>query len=279
MGTPSWGLTPAAALDRADAVPQLAANDWQLWTASVQDASPALSLLLDDTERRRLATYRRDHDRQAFLVSAAMLRLAFATATRRPPAQLTVLRSCSWCGGPHGRPRLALRCTDLEASVTYSGDHVLIGLSRFRSGLDIEQMREGLDVASLLCVLSCAEAVAVSGLLGSREAVRAFLTCWVRRESVLKMLGTGLAEDRPIEMTAPDLPPAVLAGPPLLEPEDSYFLYDMQPAPRVVGCLAASRPVRTVTQVNGSAVIDHWRSSLCAGPIPQTGRVYQGVRP
>ena len=49
-----------------------------LWWARRQDASPRHARLLDQAEQRRYAAYRREEDRDRFLVGCALAKTALA---------------------------------------------------------------------------------------------------------------------------------------------------------------------------------------------------------
>ncbi len=55
----------------------------EVWWARRQDASPRLSGLLDHAERERWAAYRRDADRDRFLVGCGLAKTVIAACTGR----------------------------------------------------------------------------------------------------------------------------------------------------------------------------------------------------
>ena len=72
-----------------------------VWWARRADASDRLAGLLDETERRRWAAYRRPEDRERFLVGCALAKAALARYTGRRPADVRFDRTCAACGEPH----------------------------------------------------------------------------------------------------------------------------------------------------------------------------------
>lgn len=84
-----------------------------------------------------------------------------------------------------GKPRL-VEMPDVQFSVSYSGDHGLIGIAKgMEIGVDLERIRTVPDAAELeqVCFTSAERAA----------AGRDFLTGWTRKEACLKALGCGLA--------------------------------------------------------------------------------------
>ena len=74
-----------------------------VWWARRTDASDRLAVVLDETERRRWAAYRRPEDRERFLVGCALAKAALARYTGRFPADVRFDRTCAACGEPHGQ--------------------------------------------------------------------------------------------------------------------------------------------------------------------------------
>lgn len=84
-----------------------------------------------------------------------------------------------------GKPSLA-DTPDVSFSISYSGDHGLIGIAKGREiGVDLERIRVIPDVLELMeSCFTPSERAAVGG---------DFLTGWTRKEACLKSLGCGLA--------------------------------------------------------------------------------------
>ncbi|GAB2652964.1 4'-phosphopantetheinyl transferase family protein [Kribbella swartbergensis] len=94
--------------------------------------------LLDDRERDRIGRCVVEADRARMLLGAALLRVAAGAALGVPPAALTVDRTCSECGGWHGRPTVP--GADLDVSVSHSGRVVAVAMlvGRGRVGVDVQ---------------------------------------------------------------------------------------------------------------------------------------------
>jgi len=168
----------------------------EVWWARRQDASPRLSGLMDQAERERWAAYRRDEDRERFLVGCGLAKTVIAACTGRRPAEVSFDRTCRQCGRPHGKP--AVRGGGLELSVAHSGDLVAVAVAVAPVGVDVEQLEGrphepgGGDPAALArMVLAEAERAALAAVSPSGRA-RAFLVAWTRKEAVTKAKGDGL---------------------------------------------------------------------------------------
>ena len=182
--------------------PQAAVCDvhWA-WLAALR---PHHLRLLDGAERDRRAAYLHDRDRDRFALGAALLRIVVGTRTDVAPDRVRIDRTCSSCGEPHGRPRIADE--PVEVSVSHSGDVAAIAVTDGGPvGIDVEAVRQ-LQYRSLL------DEVCAGTERGWVRSVRDFFVYWTRKESVLKAVGVGL--DVPMSglvVTPPNEPPRLLA--------------------------------------------------------------------
>jgi 4'-phosphopantetheinyl transferase len=168
-----------------------------VWWARRQDASAHHAGLLDDTEQQRWAAYRRDDDRERFLVGCALAKTVLAGYTGRRPADVSFDRTCGECGKPHGKP--VTRGGDLRHSVSHSGDLVAVAVARTAVGVDVEQLDgrphpvggDGNPQALARLVLADGEQTALAAVRPSARA-HAFLIAWTRKEAVTKATGDGL---------------------------------------------------------------------------------------
>ncbi len=145
--------------------------------------------LLDPVERGRWAAYREPVDRARFLTGVALTRQVLAEHLGVAAAEAPLDRACARCGAPHGVPRVVGR-PDLRLSVAHAGDLVLVALADRAVGVDVEPLGPGaLEVEGQ--VLTDAERRVLAGTTGAAREV-ALVETWVRKEAVLKMLGTGL---------------------------------------------------------------------------------------
>jgi 4'-phosphopantetheinyl transferase len=168
----------------------------EVWWARRQDAAPSLLALLDHAERERWAAYRRDADRERFLVGCGLAKTVIAARTGQRPTEVSFDRTCRLCGRPHGKP--AMRRGDLEFSVAHSGDLVAVAVAAVPVGVDVEQLEGrpyevgGGDPDALArMVLADEERAALAAVPPSGRA-RAFLVAWTRKEAVTKAKGDGL---------------------------------------------------------------------------------------
>jgi 4'-phosphopantetheinyl transferase len=133
--------------------------------------------------------------RERSLVGHVALRVVLGEVTGTAPEDLLFERRCGHCGGSgHGKPRLAGR-SELDFSLSHSGELALIAVARGRLvGADVERVRPRTDVLAIARgSLSARERQTVESMETDAARRAAFFRCWTRKEAYLKGLGTGLA--------------------------------------------------------------------------------------
>jgi 4'-phosphopantetheinyl transferase len=243
------------------AAPETAAGGTAgVWWARRQDAAPRLASLLDDAERQRWAAYRRDADRERFLVGCALAKSVVAACTGQRPAQVSFDRDCRRCGKPHGKP--AVRGGGPELSVSHSGDLVAVALATAPVGVDVEQLDgrarelgDG-DPAALARMVLAEEERAALAAVEPEGRARAFLVAWTRKEAVTKARGDGLRVPFGEVVVAADLAaPRVTAWPYPQDPR-SVSLFDLDPGPGYVAALAVIGHCHAAPARDGSALLE-----------------------
>jgi 4'-phosphopantetheinyl transferase len=195
----------------------------QVWWARRQDAGDRLTPLLDDVEQGRWAGYRRDEDRQRFLVGCSLAKTIAGSLTGQDPARVSFDRTCPQCGKPHGKPRL--NGGDLELSVSHSGDRIAVAaMTGNPVGVDVEEIRDTHDRESL-----------ARYVMAESETGDLFVA-WTRKEAVTKATGDGLRVSFK-EVVLADGPPRVVSWP-YPAPPGSVTLFDLAPGPGYVAALA-----------------------------------------
>jgi 4'-phosphopantetheinyl transferase len=232
----------------------------QVWWARVTDASPDQVALLDQAEHGRLAAYRREEDRDRFLVGCALAKTVLGACTGRRPQDVTFDRTCRRCGQPHGKPAVAGGGPDF--SVAHSGGLIAVAVAGDPVGVDVEQLDgrarplggDGDPEALARLVLAEPEQAALAEVSESARA-RAFLVAWARKEAVSKATGDGLrAPFSQIVVAAAAGPPRVTSWPYPQAPE-SVSLVDLDAGPGYVAALAVLGRCEAVRPADGSALL------------------------
>ncbi|HEY8527970.1 MAG TPA: 4'-phosphopantetheinyl transferase superfamily protein [Acidimicrobiales bacterium] len=160
---------------------------------------PGADGLLDAEEVGRAARFRRPADRDRYVAAHAALRAVLARYAGRPPGGLAFAREpCPLCGAPHGRPRLAGALGAGPAawhfSLAHGGAVAAVAVARRPVGVDVEAADRGVGADDLAAALHPDERRALAALPAADRGPAA-LRAWVRKEAVLKGLGTGLGRD------------------------------------------------------------------------------------
>lgn len=162
---------------------------WQADFAKLGNVAPAAWKIMSADEQRRAQRFCFLQDRHRFCASRLFLRSIIASYTRGKAGDLIFVV------GPFGKPRLSLSNTvdGFEFNLAHSRCGVLLAVTRGRCiGIDVEDLRpipEALKIARQY--FSAAERYALERIPEDEQQV-AFLTCWTRKEAVVKAMGGGL---------------------------------------------------------------------------------------
>jgi 4'-phosphopantetheinyl transferase len=177
-----WPLQPAR--------PALRDDDVQVFRAAL-DQSPAVVRacleLLAPAERERAEKFVFRKDRERFVVARAALRTLLGGYVRLAPERL------SFDYGPYGKPSLS-DAQGLRFNVSHSRGLALYAVTRGREiGLDLEYVRDDVDVEQLAEHFFSRRETATLSALPATERKQAFFNCWTRKEAYIKARGEGLS--------------------------------------------------------------------------------------
>lgn len=142
--------------------------------------SRGMAILPWEARRKKVLRYRFEKDRLLCLGAG----LLAACALRQSGA---VDLSIHYLG--NGKPVLSAH-PDIHFSLSHSGKLAVCAVSEQTVGADIEAWQQMEDQIAEMCFT----AVELKWLNAQQRADRAFIRLWTRKESYLKMLGTGLSQ-------------------------------------------------------------------------------------
>ena len=233
---------PGSSTGMAGANPSIALqhDEVHVWLADLnQSEFPAREIdrILSEEERERAARFYVQRDRNHFAVGRAMLRSILGRYLNADPRHLQFSR------GPHGKPVLATeRGADaLCFNIAHSHDVALCAVARGRDiGVDVERVREDVDVDLIAERFFSQREIAALRLLPPETRLKAFFTCWVRKEAYVKARGDGLAMglDSFSVSFSPGEPPALLDVEGHPEEALAWSLTELDVAPSFAAALA-----------------------------------------
>lgn len=177
----------------ASAPPALTKNDIHVWHATLAATPENLAgaaELLPVNERDKTALVASEAQRARLTLSRAWVRGILASYLNQAAPDIVIRRSA------RGKP--AVDAGDgnqpIQFSVSHSADHMLVAVTRSDDvGVDLERMTRLADVERIAArFFARAEYDALLALPAAQRA-DAFFRAWVRKESVVKALGTGIA--------------------------------------------------------------------------------------
>jgi len=142
--------------------------------------------------------------------------------------------------GPDGKPAL-LGGGDIAFNLSKSGEGLLIAAARGAAvGCDLEQLRPNAEARAITARWFGAGERAALARLSGDDFGRAFTMLWVRKEALLKAVGTGLQGSLGIDTG--ELVPSDTARPVMLG-ERRLWVADLAPAPGWLAAVAADKPM------------------------------------
>jgi 4'-phosphopantetheinyl transferase len=194
---------------RPTAALRLGPDEVHVWLVSVgrsRHAVERLRRVLSPDEARAAARFHGPTLQARAIIAHAALRAILARYLPLSPEQLAFAR------GAFGKPYLAAH-PGLRFNLSHAGDLVLIAVAAGRDvGIDVEQVRDDLDVARLAeFAFSPSEVAALERVVPEQRAA-AFYAGWTRKEAYVKARGLGFS--LPLKSFAvslsPGEPPALL---------------------------------------------------------------------
>lgn len=164
--------------------------DVDLIQVSVSELENQLNYFKDLLTADELEKSQRFHfaaDCKRFALARGKLRKELGKRLRKSPQDIQFVQN------RYGKP--SVKQSNIEFNISHSGDKILLGFADRPVGVDIEQIRDGLDELSLAKRFFADEEYSYLSLLPDQQVTDAFFKIWVCKEAVIKALGTGLSCD------------------------------------------------------------------------------------
>lgn len=156
-------------------------------------------LWLDKEEQQRWKKYRYERPRREFVLCRAALRAGLCSRLACSNSQLKFGFSS------YGKPFALVdgKTAPIEFNVSHGGRHGLIACAeKGRLGVDVEERNTRADLNQLSEAVFGPDEQAEFALTSGKERLHMFYTLWTLKESIIKALGLGFAQD-PSEFQIP----------------------------------------------------------------------------
>lgn len=218
----------------------LAADEVHVWRVSLDQPRFQIAswfLVLAPEERARALRFRSDRDRLAFVAARGALRVILSRYLDLGPARIQLKY------GSRGKPALADSMGEhgLAFNLSHSEHLALYAVARRRAvGIDLERIRSNVEIEDLARAFFSSDESATLLALPARLRLRAFFTCWTRKEAYVKARGDGLSIplDHFAVTLAPVEPARLLHSRFGKEEPARWSLRDLQPASGYAAAIA-----------------------------------------
>lgn len=191
--------------------------------------------VLDTAERERGASFARSQDAALYLSAHIVLRRILGWYLNLCAQDVPFAREeCPGCGGPHGRPILAVPGSSLHFSLSHSAGVVLVAVASATVGADAQRTPRHDTVSACIPSLHPRERAELA-TVPYEERREMFSRIWTRKEAYLKGLGTGLSREPSLDYLGADV-----RGRP-----DGWSIIDLSCGPQHEGAVAIQGRVRT----------------------------------
>ena len=213
----------------------MTAESIDVWSADLDALAahrgPELGEFLSKDERERASLLRDPNASQRYSAGRELLRIILAQRCALDPADVVFEY------GPYGKPSMRSGGHgNAFFSVAHCDRLCVIGITQLSEiGIDIERIREEVDIERIASRLFPHEEVSKATVPDG--AVGAFFEAWVRKESLVKAIGTGLLPSWGVR--SEERGRAAQSDARARAAEKAGWTFSLfSPAPDVVGCLA-----------------------------------------
>ncbi len=201
----------------------------------------ACAELLSGDEKQRAARFHFQRDTRRFTVTRATLRSILGSYLQSSASDLHFQYA------EHGKPRIKSPAKDIRFNVSHSGEQAVVTIALHEIGVDVEQIRENVEIESLAeRFFSMAERKFMRGL-PREEKLLTFFRFWTCKEAFLKAQAVGLT--RSLASFTVDLRearPRLLAADRSQREESPWSLSELACEPGYASALAMEGPIREI---------------------------------
>jgi 4'-phosphopantetheinyl transferase len=179
---------------------------------------------LSYTEIEKAFRFFKESDRKRYIVSKYALRNILSYFLLVSPAKISIYKS------ENKKPAVS----GIEFNVTHSKSYILIGVSPFKIGIDIEHIDHHFNYHDITTSSFSPEELQ---LISNQNTSANFYSIWTRKEAVLKASGEGLI-DNMNELNS--------LNSSITRKQVKYYLQSFMPDKEYAGCIAFEEPEATL---------------------------------
>lgn len=221
----------------------LSKDETHIWSANLDLNEKILAefwQFLSEDEKARATRYKFEIHRKRFIAAKGILRILLARYLRVSPEEI------AFGFGEHGKPFIKNpKNTGIFFNSSDSKNMAVYAITQQEIGVDIEFIREEIQVIELAeRFFSQDEKTALAQFSGQMQ-LKAFFSCWARKEAFIKYLGKGLyqALNKFSVTIDPEQDPKLWYAD-NAKYKEPCLLYDLQISPDFASALAVGRPTK-----------------------------------
>ena len=144
-------------------------------------------VLLNEPEHKRAKSYYQQKDRERFIVSRVALRKLMGKYLNQAPQNIV------FSIGNNKKPFIHNARQPIHYNVSHSGDQILIAISDYEVGIDVEHTQTDFDYEEI--IPTCFSALETAHIRSSSGPRHTFYLLWTRKEALLKATAKGVDDD------------------------------------------------------------------------------------
>ncbi len=143
--------------------------------------------VLNEAEHKRANSYYQQKDQERFIVSRVALRQFLGRYLNQAPQDIV------FSIGNNKKPYIQSTTQPIHYNVSHSGDQILIAISDYEVGIDVEHTQTDFDYEEI--IPTCFSALEAVQIRSANDPRHTFYLLWTRKEALLKATAKGVDDE------------------------------------------------------------------------------------